>query len=1378
MNLLKLLRPGKPTPRRTAQFAKSRGRPRLEGLEDRCVPSSIQWVNEGDATHDSDNFNYYYQSNAATARSDVEAAISNWENVIDSFNYSDPAAVFKVNITASDQIGGVNGQGETIGETWITSVDSSGKPTGANIMMAQSPAGAGWIFDTSPYDSGEFTILNSRFSATKYDTRYDFVSSATHELGHALGILQTSGLSINKYLTPAGVDRVDSSSKLLLFSNNGVVATFTTSGGLHTYEGPVDPSFPNDPIAPNDLMNDGRALSPGERNLISDLDVLILKSAYGYTINLASTQQTFLCTYEGSTGVLRINKDPQVPDETVTLDTTSEPFGQPFITVDVDGVLSSWQSQHPTSVDVEPGDAGDDNVYILDTLKSVTTTVSGDASMNVFIGNTKGTPSGVQGIFGDVKIEPDGTTSATIVSVRDSTDKSPHTVSVVYPYDGGSDAVILGLAPAAICWSPAYSGGVSGVKVYGGDGGTTGNTWNIDDTSPLNDGLYLETAGSNTVNVSAASGQLDINNTGGLDQTYVGTSAAAYNTRTGSTANIQKEVNVYGAGSSLLYVDDSGDTSGGGTDVVMNDGSLSMGKAKIGWDATPTATGGVTSLNVVGSAFSHYTVNDTSHFYDSTYLQTTGSPGNGVAYNNTVNVLATHGVLNINNDGLAFDDVYVGTTDAKYANGTGSTANINALVDVFGTASTGLYVDDSGDASARTFNLYKGVLTGLSATGEIDWDSTPALTGGVTALHLAGSGLGSTYNVNDTNDFYDRTYLETGDGFNTVNVLGSTGPLTINNPLGASDTVTVGSLAPALGGTLATINGSLDFEGYGATALTVDDSGDATSHDATLGGNSLTGLGNNGTITVGTAWSVSLLGGPSTNSLTASAPGDFTQTWTVSGFATSSFTVPGNFSGELLAQALGTAAQPVQQIHIGGAMTTDAKIKVNYLSSLSVDGDLAGTVNGYGNSGSQGQPTIGAVTIGGDFCGTISAPVIGSINQQPASSFSGHASETLPRADFQSLVLGTVTSTAVISAGAIVSASVAGDMAGQITVAGPLGTLSVGGNLSGSVSATTIGGISVGNNLSGGVSASQSIGTVTAGGTITGSIFAPVIQEATVNGTPSNDTFVLTPSSVVLNGTTILSGTFGSVVVHGGGGNDLFQVRGGAVPATISAGTGDDTFQFFTGAGITGTLDGGGGTNTLDYTGYTGNILTDLLVATATGVGGGIAHIQRVIGSQGNDLIVGNANPSWLIGGTGRNVLIGGAGLATLDASRSSGDNILIGGTTDWDTNLAALEAVMAEWDRTDLGYHDRRSDLLDGTNDPGKTPLNMVNGQLILLTPAHNPASSNGTVHANAFADTLIGSSGIDPATGKRVHNWFLYAVDDAILNFLNGSDHKSRMT
>jgi hypothetical protein len=448
---------------------------------------------------------------------------------------------------------------------------------------------------------------------------------------------------------------------------------------------------------------------------------------------------------------------------------------------------------------------------------------------------------------------------------------------------------------------------------------------------------------------------------------------------------------------------------------------------------------------------------------------------------------------------------------------------------------------------------------------------------------------------------------------------------------------------------------------------------------------------------LGGAPALSLHGGGGTLDTGSSGlAGNFDHAVGLDTFSAVSLHVLGDWSGSLLGSTVGTLAAPVDHITIDGSMLANSRLKVNYLGPLTVGGNLDGTVDGYGQvNNAVTQFTVGAVTVGGNFDGSITAPSIKSINMRPASAFAGHAGETEPGADFQSLVLGTVTSTGVISAGAVDNATVAGDMAGQIVVAGSLGSLSVGGNLTGSVSAATIGSISVGQDLSGQVSASQSLGTFAVGGAVTGSISAPVIQQATVNGTVGDDTFVLTPSSVALNGRTILSGSFGALTVHGGNGNDLFQIQGGSVPATITAGSGNDTFQLFTGAGITGSLDGGGGTNTLDYSHFVGDVTVDLSLALATGIAGGLAHVENVTGSQGNDLIVGDGNQNVLRGGSGRNIIISGGGGGRIYGG--GGDNLLIGGTTAYDTNLAVLDALMAEWTRTDLGFDQRVNDIRMG---------------------------------------------------------------------------------
>jgi Ca2+-binding RTX toxin-like protein len=213
---------------------------------------------------------------------------------------------------------------------------------------------------------------------------------------------------------------------------------------------------------------------------------------------------------------------------------------------------------------------------------------------------------------------------------------------------------------------------------------------------------------------------------------------------------------------------------------------------------------------------------------------------------------------------------------------------------------------------------------------------------------------------------------------------------------------------------------------------------------------------------------------------------------------------------------------------------------------------------------------------------------------------------------------------------------------------------------------------------------------------------------------------------------------------------------------TILGGQGNDTYRFDgTNLAPAIRIDGGGGTNTLDYSTYTGTVQVILPLGMATGCTGGIKNIENVTGSQGNNLLVGDANPNVLIGGTGRNVIIGGAGADTLDASAATSDNILIGGTTNFDTNLAALDAIFAEWTRTDLGFADRFSDLTTFTNSAKAIPMNAVNGNPILLTNAPVVVKGlviNPTVHADTSIDTLTGS------IMGAARNWFIVDSDDTI--------------
>jgi hypothetical protein len=167
----------------------------------------------------------------------------------------------------------------------------------------------------------------------------------------------------------------------------------------------------------------------------------------------------------------------------------------------------------------------------------------------------------------------------------------------------------------------------------------------------------------------------------------------------------------------------------------------------------------------------------------------------------------------------------------------------------------------------------------------------------------------------------------------------------------------------------------------------------------------------------------------------------------------------------------------------------------------------------------------------------------------------------------------------------------------------------------------------------------------------------------------------------------------------------------------LKGGKGDDLFAFANGASVSGAVNGGGGTNSLDYSAYTSRVLVDLKIGSATGVGGGIANIQIVAGGAGSNLLVGNGR-SVLRGGRGRNVLIAGATASTLVGGGA--DSILIAGTTLYDKDLVSLQAILDYWAGSDT-YNTRVANLTAGKGVPqlnAKTVTSNGGGNMLLGGP------------------------------------------------------------
>jgi Ca2+-binding RTX toxin-like protein len=141
--------------------------------------------------------------------------------------------------------------------------------------------------------------------------------------------------------------------------------------------------------------------------------------------------------------------------------------------------------------------------------------------------------------------------------------------------------------------------------------------------------------------------------------------------------------------------------------------------------------------------------------------------------------------------------------------------------------------------------------------------------------------------------------------------------------------------------------------------------------------------------------------------------------------------------------------------------------------------------------------------------------------------------------------------------------------------------------------------------------------------------------------------------------------------------------------------------------------------------------------------------ILNVLGSSANNVLVGGGGTDRLLGGQGQDILIGGAGQATLDAG--SGGDILIGSTTAYDNNAAALAAILAEWTRTDIDYATRIAHLTGSMS--GGLNHNSDGTTFYFL--------NNSTVQGNGLVDNLYGGAGMD---------WYYAGALDALFNKAKG--------
>jgi hypothetical protein len=240
-----------------------------------------------------------------------------------------------------------------------------------------------------------------------------------------------------------------------------------------------------------------------------------------------------------------------------------------------------------------------------------------------------------------------------------------------------------------------------------------------------------------------------------------------------------------------------------------------------------------------------------------------------------------------------------------------------------------------------------------------------------------------------------------------------------------------------------------------------------------------------------------------------------------------------------------------------------------------------------------------------------------------------------------------------------------------------------------------------------------------------------------------------------------LSGTDVSTWTLDSAGGGILAIPGATITFSdmnnLTGGTGADAFEILPAGSLSGAINGGTGTglNSLSYAQWTSNVSVNLAVTTvanATAIAGLTSNIQMVTGGAGNDslrgqaakstILVGLAGSDTLVGGSQRDLLFGGLGLDNI--SGVGGDDLIVSGTTSYDTNRTALFGIYAEWIST-------RTFVVRTANIWGNGTGTRNNGTYFLNS---NPA--------DAITDTVFADADADSLTGGLNQDWFFASVND----------------
>ena len=248
------------------------------------------------------------------------------------------------------------------------------------------------------------------------------------------------------------------------------------------------------------------------------------------------------------------------------------------------------------------------------------------------------------------------------------------------------------------------------------------------------------------------------------------------------------------------------------------------------------------------------------------------------------------------------------------------------------------------------------------------------------------------------------------------------------------------------------------------------------------------------------------------------------------------------------------------------------------------------------------------------------------------------------------------------------------------------------------------------------------------------------LQAGTVDVGAGTDLLIAVENLTATPGDDIVTGDGGPNLLHGGPGNDH-----------IAGGAGDDT------------LDGGVGTDLLDLSAAAAAAV-DLSGDLATGDGTDtIAAFEDVLGSPGDDVLVGDNEANAIDGDTGDDEINGGLGADDLTGGAGTDTVSFVaapdGVTVDLrdDTATGAGTDVLAGFENVDGSG---RADVIHGDDS-----VNVLNGR-----------TGADKVYGHDGADRLLGDSAADLLFGQSGNDVLLGGANHDQLNGGEGNDDVCR--